>query len=137
MDSRWFNFKKISLRKKQTLRSLIVGFAYFVILYLIAKVYDGTLCPIKRFLGIPCFGCGLTRGFMSVLKMDFKSAFEFNVLSVPLFSGIFLYAIFALTDIVFDTSLIEKTEHKMLKPYMFIIYFLVLIISYVCNYCKL
>ena len=43
-------------------------------------------CPILRITGIPCPGCGMTRAWLSVLRLDFVAAFEYNAMfwSIPL-----------------------------------------------------
>lgn len=62
-----------------------MGSVLFAILAVLTKYFDVSLCPIKNIFGISCFGCGMTRGFISILHFDFKAAFEYNVLSIPLF----------------------------------------------------
>lgn len=42
----------------------------------------GIGCPIKYLTGISCAGCGMTRAWISVMKLDFASAFKYH----PLFS---------------------------------------------------
>lgn len=37
-------------------------------------------CPIKLIIGFPCPGCGMTRACISILKLDFISAFNYNPL---------------------------------------------------------
>lgn len=37
-------------------------------------------CPIRFFTGISCAGCGMTRAWLSVLKLDFAEAFRFHPL---------------------------------------------------------
>ncbi len=43
-------------------------------------------CPIKIIFGIPCPGCGITRAFLSLIRFDFKKAFEYH----PLFPVVFI-----------------------------------------------
>lgn len=38
----------------------------------------GIGCPIKFLTGISCFGCGMTRAWLSVLRLDWKSAFYYH-----------------------------------------------------------
>ena len=58
--------------------SVIVGI-YFL-LHIV-----GIGCPIRFLTGISCAGCGMTRAWLSVEKMDFKSAFYYHPLFfVPL-----------------------------------------------------
>ena len=37
-------------------------------------------CPAKIFLGGPCPGCGLTRAYLAVLRLDFSAAFRYHPL---------------------------------------------------------
>lgn len=49
-------------------------------------------CVFKALTGIPCPTCGMTRSFMSLLRLDLKSAFYYHPLfwTVPLIAGSFL-----------------------------------------------
>ena len=49
-------------------------------------------CLFKLFFGIPCPGCGITRAWLSLLRLDFRSAFRFNPMfwSVPLLAWLYL-----------------------------------------------
>ena len=84
-------------------------------------------------LGISCFGCGMTRGFISILNLDFKTAFKYNVLSIPLFVGIALYSIYSLIDILFDKNYIYIIEKQLSKKYMYLVYIVILIIATILN----
>ena len=133
MDSRWHKKELIKIRKRHTLHSLGVGFVFFVILFVLTKIFSASLCPVKTFLGISCFGCGMTRGFISILHFDFKSAFGYNVLSIPLFIGIALYSVFSIIDVFSDKNYIFNLERQLSKKYMYPIYAVILIISTILN----
>ncbi len=133
MDSLWYKTKNINSRKRHTLHSLGVGFVFFVILFILTKIFSVSLCPIKNLLGISCFGCGMTRGFISVLNLDFKTAFEYNVLSIPLFISIALYFICSFIDIIFDKNYIYIVEKQLSKKYMYLVYIIILIIATILN----
>lgn len=120
-------------RKEQTLRSVGRGAALFVIMFAITKRYNGSLCILKNLFGVSCIGCGLTRGFVSVLKLNFKSAAEYNILSVPIFAGIVIYSFFALIDFVFDKEFILSLEKQLSKGYMYILYVAVLAAAFAFN----
>lgn len=49
-------------------------------------------CPLHRIFGIPCPGCGMSRAWISFFMLDFKSAFKFHPLFIPI-TGILLYEI--------------------------------------------
>lgn len=58
------------------------GLTCFII---IAAVYAalaalGIGCPIKFFTGISCAGCGMTRAWISALRLDFCGAFMYHPL---------------------------------------------------------
>lgn len=50
-------------------------------------------CPIKRIFGIPCPGCGMTRGCLSLIRLDFVSAMRWHPLCVfvPFLGLIFIF----------------------------------------------
>ena len=133
MDNRLSKFIDKIKNKKQTLHSLSAGFVFFVLLYVFTKVFGISVCPIKNIFEISCFGCGLTRGFIKILECDFKAATEYNVLSIPLFVGIFLYCVILLADIIFDNNYICKIEKQLAKKYMYIVYIAILVVSYIYN----
>ncbi|MBO5159775.1 MAG: DUF2752 domain-containing protein [Lachnospiraceae bacterium] len=60
-------------------------------LYIVLHILD-IGCPIKFITGISCAGCGMTRAWLSVLKLNFSEAFTFHPLYwiIPLV-GIFLF----------------------------------------------
>lgn len=52
----------------------------------------GIGCPIKFVTGISCMGCGMTRAWLSVLRLDIKGAFHYHpAFWVPPLFIIFLY----------------------------------------------
>ncbi len=65
----------MSLRDKSDVTCFII----------IASVYAvmaaaGIGCPIKFFTGISCAGCGMTRAWLSALRLDFYGAFTYHPL---------------------------------------------------------
>lgn len=54
---------------------LLIGLAYAVWIFLTDIKFP---CIIKKVSGIDCPGCGATRMMLSLLKLDFKSAFYYN-----------------------------------------------------------
>lgn len=63
-------------------RVLIITILIFVIAFLL-KIE----CPIHKFIGIYCPGCGITRMFVSLFELNFYQAFRYNPL-------LFIYLIF-------------------------------------------
>lgn len=64
------------------------------VIYIIAMALLGiTICPFKRFTGYPCPACGATRAYLSLLKLDFKSAFYYHPL-FPILLPMVIYILF-------------------------------------------
>ena len=61
--------------------------AGLVAVYILTVNITGIGCPILYVTGISCMGCGMTRAFMSLLALDFKSALYYHPLCIlmPLF----------------------------------------------------
>ena len=61
--------------------------AFIIIcLYLVLELVLGITCPIKFLTGISDAGCGMSRAWMCVLKMDMEGAFYYHplwILPVP------------------------------------------------------
>lgn len=133
MVNLWYKYKYASKRKKQALHSLIVGFVCFCVLFLFTKFVSVPLCPVKNIFNVSCPGCGLTSGFISILKLDFVSAFQHNVLSIPIFIGIIIYAILCITDIIWSKDNLEKAEKLCIKKAAIAFWIIITIASTVLN----
>ncbi len=133
MDNRWYKIKNNIKSNSNSLRSIGVGFLLFVVLYILTKIFNCSLCPIKNLFGISCPGCGLTRAFICILKLDVVSAINYNILSIPLFLGICIYIIMLMFDVLLNTNIIRKTERFLLKKYMYPIYVIILFLSMYIN----
>lgn len=78
-------------------------------------------CPIKEITNLYCPGCGITRMLLSLLKLDFIKAFNYNPLvfiSLPI--GLYLYIDYLIKK---DKSLYKKIPEKIW--YIVIIIFIV------------
>lgn len=65
------------IRKRFYLAFLLI--AYFTAAYIIMWK-TGITCVFLHFTGIPCPGCGMTRAFLSVIRLDFLGALRYNPL---------------------------------------------------------
>ena len=118
MVNPWHKYKKASKRKKQALHSLIAGLVLFCLLYIVTRFVSVPLCLVKNILGVDCPGCGMMRGFISILRLDFPSAIHYNILSIPVFVGVLLYSVLCFSDILFDKNHLEQTERFLKKPFV-------------------
>lgn len=86
------------MRKKLIIFILLI---VVLICYLLIGDYFHVFlfCPIKKFFGIYCPGCGVTRMLLSILKGDFYQAFRFNpllFLGLPFFCFYYCYYLYCL-----------------------------------------
>ncbi len=63
---------------------LITAIIFFAVM--VAFVAFKIPCPFAYFLNVQCPGCGMTRAYLSLLRLDFASAFRFHSMfwSVPI-----------------------------------------------------
>ena len=98
-------------------KDLIWGAAAILFIYVVFH-FAGIGCPIKFVTGISCLGCGMTRAWLSLLKLDFAAAFYYHPLyAVPPLAilvyllkskiNIKIYKI-KITKLLFKTSLMQK-----------------------------
>lgn len=78
--------------KKSGLKALIVLAAAAALAYLSAALV-GWGCPVQHFTGVPCPGCGLSRAFAALLRLDFAAALRFHPM-VFVLPPVVLYVIF-------------------------------------------
>ena len=66
-------------RRNKVIRIALILFGIGALYALIIRLTGiGIPCPIRHITGIMCPGCGTTRMAMSILKLDFASAFRYN-----------------------------------------------------------
>ena len=68
----------MGLKKYKDLISLV---GTIVFIYAVFHLV-GIGCPIKFVTGISCLGCGMTRAWLSLLKLDFGAAFYYHPLFI-------------------------------------------------------
>lgn len=96
---------------------LILGLIYYVF---VCFTGISIPCMFYKVTGLLCPGCGITRMILSIIKLDFVSAFFAN-------QFIFVTIPFLLLEILFNKK-IEKTKFKKVNNILIIIYFLLLIV---------
>lgn len=75
---------------KKDRKSLLVFIVMVSIIYGILQFF-GITCPIKFMTGISCPSCGMTRAYLSLLRLDFKSAYYYHPLFVLPALGLIIY----------------------------------------------
>lgn len=80
----------------------------------------GIGCPIKFLTGISCAGCGMTRAYLSILRLDFASAFHYHPLW-PL-------APFLLALVIFHNRIAPR-----LRNTLFVLFITAFLAVYICR----
>ena len=63
--------------KKRELRSVLDLAASTALLVVLNRLFG---CPIRLVTGVSCAGCGMTRAWLSVLRLDLRQAFYYHPL---------------------------------------------------------
>lgn len=113
------------MKKIKNLKGKLIFTIFYLIIILLAFKLNIS-CIYKRFLNIPCPGCGMTRAFLSLIKLDLYAAFQYN-------SMIFLMPILYLY-FLFDGSLLKNKRINMI---IFIVIMLGLLINWLWKILKL
>lgn len=71
-------------------------------------------CPVRRFFGVSCPGCGMMRACLSLIQLDFRAAFAYHPLVFVLVPAV-LYILFRE---VLPFSLNRKTETVFLAAFL-------------------
>ena len=74
------------MASRDSSRDFVLALVVVGAVVLAAHVAGIVLCPIRRFAGIPCPGCGSTRAAMLLLRGEFAAAAAMNPLAVALFA---------------------------------------------------
>ena len=113
---------------------MIVGFVLFLICCLFTGLYSVPLCLVQNIFQFPCPGCGMTSGFIAILHLDFKTAFETHILSVPIFVGAMVYTCLSVTDILLERDDIEKIEAFCKRKFMMVFFLVIFLFSLYTKY---
>lgn len=71
---------------------LIIYLIGILTIYLIPLEYiEGrSFCIWYNLFGIKCFGCGMTRAFFNLSRLNFIKAIEYNIMIIPMIILIFI-----------------------------------------------
>lgn len=89
-------------------------------------------CIFKKLFNISCPGCGLTRSFRALLRLDIISSFKYNIFGPILFIIIIIGIIFLIKDIIMNEDKTIRYTYKIIGKYYFIV-IICLLISMIIN----
>ena len=78
---------------QKTILKIIVKHIFYILcgcLILVLLYFLKIPCLFRFFTGYPCPSCGMTRAFLSLLKLDFTSSFMFHPLLMPALIATFI-----------------------------------------------
>lgn len=126
------------------IKSLIELAIVVIGVYWVLNIF-GIGCPIKYLTGVSCAGCGMTRAWLSVLRFDLSTAFNYHPLfllppivivgilfkgKIPtkvysismwliilIFVAVYLYRLFGLDDTVVEINFFNGAIYKWIKVF--------------------
>lgn len=107
---------------KKIINTLIISGIILLLIILLFKPF----CIFKKITHIPCPICGVTRGIIYFLKLDFINSIKSNILSIPIFIlGIVFYILY-FYSIIFKPNTVYKYYNYFVKNYKLIIFILLI-----------
>ena len=91
-------------------------------------------CFFKRFLHIPCPGCGMTRALRELIKFHFFKAFSLNIMSIPFAIFLICFNILLFIDIIKKTDYSSSFLRFFDKNYIFVL--LIVFGSWITNFIR-
>ena len=104
----------MSTKNKSLLKIFLLTIEIFFYYWLFIYGYKGA-CIIKSHLGVNCPGCGLTRAFKAIFRLDFLEALNYNILSIPLFMFLIIFNLILAYDIFFKKDKLFEFLYKCIK----------------------
>lgn len=83
--------------KSQIIKVIIWNILLITLLLIVPVELANDLCLFKKIFGINCWNCGMTRAFLSMLHLDFNSAYIYNnkvFIVFPMTIVIYIYSCF-------------------------------------------
>lgn len=82
--------KQNNNKKNYIVIAIILGILF---IYILLKYNIGIPCIFHKLTGFYCPGCGMTRAFISLIKLDIYQAFRYNMLVIILVPFFIIYGV--------------------------------------------
>lgn len=112
-------------------KRLIIFFILLSIFFIMILFNTSFPCLFNKITSLKCPGCGLTRSFLAILKLDFKTSIYYNILGIPLFIILISTYLLLIFDLIKKSNYLLKFWNYLTKKYKIII--VLLIISFIIN----
>ena len=94
---------------KKEIKNILIVLMVLILYFVVGKITNFYLpCPIHEITGLYCPGCGITRMFLSIFRLDFYTAFRSNML-------LFILLPFALVLFIDNIYSIIKNKEALYK----------------------
>ena len=118
------NKEKIDKSKKLLFITILLSILF---LYLNKRFSFYIPCIFHKITHLYCPGCGITRMFLSILKLDFYQAFRFNPLMFFMSPFIIIY------EIIYYINWIQDKKFKISKKIWYILLIITIIYTILRN----
>ena len=102
-------------------KQILFAFLLLFIFGLLALFVFDVKCIFKTLIGVPCPGCGLTRGFRALFSGHVLEAELYNIFTVPIFLFLVLCIVIMMVDIITKSNNTYKLLEKISNHYVVII----------------
>lgn len=107
---------KIKKRLRKVLLNILVVLSLGAFYYMIDYVGLGFPCVFHKITGLYCPGCGVTRMFKFLLKLDFESAYKSNrLIFIFLPIWIVLFSVRSVKYILYDEKIVSRSVNIILN----------------------
>ena len=110
--------------------TVLISIILLVFGILVVFVFDVD-CVFKSTIGVPCPGCGLTRGFRELLSGHLLKAEGYNVLTIPIFLFLLMFFVLLIYDLFFRKGTVSLFFTKIVNNYKVILF--IVLISWIIN----
>lgn len=114
------------------LKRLIYIFNILISYYLFIRIKNIRICPFFYLFNIPCIGCGLTRSFKYLLKLDIIKSISYNILTIPIIIILLLTLILSIYEEITKKNIIDNLLIKYQKQ-IIIISIIIFVITFIIN----
>ena len=117
--------------KNNIIKYIIINIFVLIIIYLF-YLANIRICLIYNLFKIPCPGCGLTTSVMYLLKGDFLSSLQYNIITIPLIVIYIICSCWYIIDMLSDKQTLKKVISENNKK-IIVVSIIIFIISFIKN----
>ena len=110
--------------KKKIINNIFLYLSILISIYV--ALGTNYVCPWRKFFNIYCAGCGVTRMFKSLLKLDFYQAFRYNQLFFILMLFGIIYLCYVCISVLFKKQYYRFNSNILWLLLILIVFFTIL-----------